>query len=206
MREYSVLPHAKFLKDVETHQINVIRDDGLYRHIRFNRPGTRCYLFDLITWPGYLCITGDVETWVFARIPDMFEFFEGNSSEQHPINPQYWGEKLQGTKNFEEFSWEKFKAVIGDYFNSFCEDRSLSKKAKKELWEEIKEEVLDTDNPHKAQENAYNFVFNTSAGKFTFRDFFEYDLKGYTLHYLWGCYAIVWGIKKYREHKQSNQS
>ena len=64
-----------FLRDVQQHQIQVIRHDGVNRHIRFKRPGSMSYYFDLITWPGHLCYTGDMGTYVFRRMDDMFEFF-----------------------------------------------------------------------------------------------------------------------------------
>lgn len=69
-----------FLADVAAHQIHVLRDDGVHRHIRFKRPGTYCMQFDLITWPGYLCYTGDMGTYVFNRLEDMFEFFRTGRS------------------------------------------------------------------------------------------------------------------------------
>src|SRR5690348_13144744 len=90
-----------FLKDVSTHEMIVIRDDGANRHIRFKRPGTSCMYFDLITWPGYLCYTGDMGTYVFSRLEDMFEFFRTDrdynkrKGRELSINPKYWGEKLQ---------------------------------------------------------------------------------------------------------------
>ena len=41
-----------FAEDVAEHELTVRRDDGLYRHLRFQKPGTWIYGFDLITWPG----------------------------------------------------------------------------------------------------------------------------------------------------------
>jgi hypothetical protein len=86
----------EFIKDVSQHKMQILRDDGLYRHIRFKRENTSCYYFDLITWPGALCYTGDMGTFVFSRIPDMFEFFrtDGEKGADLRINPGYWSEKL----------------------------------------------------------------------------------------------------------------
>ena len=28
--------------------------------------------FDIVTWPGYLCYSGDMGCFVFTRLPDMF--------------------------------------------------------------------------------------------------------------------------------------
>lgn len=38
-----------FLNDVKNHQMIIINDDDVNRHIRFQRPGSSCMLFDLIT-------------------------------------------------------------------------------------------------------------------------------------------------------------
>lgn len=39
----------RFLKDAENHKMTVVRDDGVYRHLRFMKPETTSYWFDLIT-------------------------------------------------------------------------------------------------------------------------------------------------------------
>jgi len=65
----------RFLKDIKKHELKIIRDDGVYRHIRLKNPDSYAYNFDLITWPGYLCVTGDMGDWIFSRIEDMFNFF-----------------------------------------------------------------------------------------------------------------------------------
>ncbi|MGQ3384474.1 hypothetical protein [Glutamicibacter sp. TV12E] len=80
---------AKFNGDTENHQMSILHDEGLYRHLRFKNPENGFYWFDLITWPGYLTITGDMGTYTFLRVQDMFEFFTGH------INNSYWAEKLQ---------------------------------------------------------------------------------------------------------------
>ena len=104
----------RFLKDVSDHQMAVILDDETNRHIRFRKPGTICYGFDLITWPGHLCIAGDCGTYVFSHIKDMFGFFRAGDwwgkkerKETLFINPVYWGEKLRsiGTNaGYKEFA------------------------------------------------------------------------------------------------------
>ena len=40
--------NADFLRDVATHELTIIRNEGLYRHLRFSRPGSSCMYFDLI--------------------------------------------------------------------------------------------------------------------------------------------------------------
>ncbi|WNP36206.1 hypothetical protein RN333_08395 [Enterobacter kobei] len=83
---------TRFLLDAAHHRLDVIRDDGVYRHLRMKDPGTSCYYYDIITWPGYLTVTGDMGTWTFSRTHDMFRFFGGWTGE---INTGYWSEKLE---------------------------------------------------------------------------------------------------------------
>lgn len=84
----------RFQTDTATHEMTVLHDDGLYRHLRFRNPEHGFYWFDLITWPGSLAIRGDVDGYMFTRISDMFEFFRGKE-----INPHYWSEKADGGRN-----------------------------------------------------------------------------------------------------------
>ncbi|SQC93443.1 Uncharacterised protein [Cedecea neteri] len=87
-----------FLRDVALHTLQIHRDDGLYRHLRFKRPGTNAYYFDIVTWPGYLTITGDMGTWTFSRVSDMFNFFMDSHFGHRAsfvINPGYWSEKFE---------------------------------------------------------------------------------------------------------------
>ena len=58
----------RFLPDVAEHKLTVLHDEGLYRHLRFQKPGTGFYWFDLITWPGNLAFKGDMGGFMFARI------------------------------------------------------------------------------------------------------------------------------------------
>ena len=66
--------HERFKKDTAEHQMTVLRDDGLYRHLRFRKPGTGIYGFDIVTWPGYLAISGDMGASMFTRLEDMIQF------------------------------------------------------------------------------------------------------------------------------------
>jgi hypothetical protein len=42
----------KFLVDVKAHQMTILRDDGVYRHLRFAKPRTNNQRFDLVTTEG----------------------------------------------------------------------------------------------------------------------------------------------------------
>lgn len=203
------LTEQKFLKDVADHQMIVIRDEGVHRHIRFKAPGTMMEHFDLITWPGYLCYTGDMGTFVFSRTEDMFSFFRMgkddwnyNKSGGLSINPGYWSEKLQGidrNEGFEEFDEEKFKSVVSEYRLGWIRDGGLDKDERRELWDAVTDEVLNAteDGEHRAFDAAYGFCHRVGRKEFQFDDFFEYRFTKYTYRFLWCCYAMAWGIALY---------
>jgi hypothetical protein len=196
----------RFLKDVAKHQMQILKDDGLYRHIRFRRPNEGTYYFDLITWPGHLCIVGDMQDYLFARNPDMFEFFEEEKcgfDSRYIINPQYWHEKVLASPDrvgVKEFSQKKFEEAVRHHFDSYIEGRILPSEEIDELWSEIQSEVLgNEEHEGEARRRADDFKWKN----FTFGDFWETDLTDFTVHYIWCCYAIVWGIKQYKAHKKT---
>lgn len=209
----------QFLKDVAEHQMTVVRDDGLYRHVRFKAPGTMMEHFDLITWPGYLCYTGDMGTFVFTRLRDMFEFFRTDREhftrrpgrEHLAINPGYWSEKLEATDRcggHESFSEERFRrAVIGDLVAWLRGHRDETTKGeRRELWEAVMSEVIEADSDrggHRKQCAAHDFHHQIRHDlSFYFQDFSEHSVDDYSCRFMWCCYALAWGVEKYDESKQ----
>ncbi|WP_084501471.1 hypothetical protein [Nocardia xishanensis] len=174
--------------------MTVLHDDGLYRHIQFGARGSVGW-FELVTWPGYLAITGDFYSFTFARISDMFEFFSASGMER--INPGYWAEKLvaRGT-DIEAVSAEKFTTEVVRYFWERREDWIGENAA---LFHEIREDVLSHAG-HGSERFAlddFRYWFDDGT-PFTFEDSWEWDLNDWSIHYLRACHAIVWGINKYR--------
>lgn len=43
---------SRFLIDTAFHRLEIIRDDGLYRHLRMQQPGTSCYYTTLLPGPA----------------------------------------------------------------------------------------------------------------------------------------------------------
>jgi hypothetical protein len=211
----------RFLRDVAQHKMTVIKDDGVHRHLHFAKPGTSCMHFDLITWPGYLCYTGDMGTYVFTRLRDMFEFFRTDREyakrrgKELAINPSYWGEKLEAVDKcdgFKQFSEEKFNAAIREYFVSWVRDHrgDTSKEERRELWEAIECEVLGADGDgggYRKQCAAHDFYHevNRAVGNFRFEDFWETNVEEYSHRFMWCCYALAWGIQQYDDAKDMAQ-
>lgn len=219
----------QFLKDVDSHVMEVIKDDGLYRHIRFREPGTMMQHFDLITWPGYLCYCGDMGTYVFTRLADMFQFFRTDREyaqrhgRQLGINLSYWAEKLEAVDGHRtggsamEFDEDRFREVVQEYrVNWVREAKSrsqLSVDERRELWEAVDRDVLgELDNGgDRAIYAAYDFCWQPGYGVSTrphwrFEDLFEHGFQRYTNRFTWCCYALAWGIQKYDESQLQQEA
>lgn len=190
----------QFLRDVDRHQLQVIRDDDLYRHLRFKRPDGTCMYFDILTWPGYLCYTGDMGTFVFSRVTDMLRFFRRDAGSQpFRIDFRYWAEKVQAgdrCDGVQEFSPDKFKAEVRDYFEQNTDDAERWPEARKAaLWEQIQGEVIrDLDDC--GERWGWVRLYEFEHDSFRFQDW-ERSCREYTHRFLWCCHALEWAIGVY---------
>lgn len=191
----------KFLVDVADHQIYVLLDNGVYRHLRF-RADSSVYWFDLITWPGCLTINGDMGTYVFSRLEDMFQFFRTDRDYGGSlyIRLSYWAEKVRADdvhSPVREYSPEVFRAAV---MNRIQDDENVTP----EIREGIELEVLKKadDGQYAAMEAAVNFEHDD----FRLTDFWEVNITDYTWHFVWCCFAIAWGIEKYDAMKETENA
>lgn len=192
---------AQFLRDVAEHVLTIDLDQGLHRRLICKKPGTNVCRFDVITWPGSLCYTGDMGTFVFERTNDMFAFFR---SEDGGINPGYWAEKVEAvdkTDGLVEFSPDVFREIVREYFLTFIRDHrsDCTREQRRALWEDIEDRVLGADDHGVRMFDAANdFEHTVRPGlKFCFVDFWDHNFDEYTYRFLWGCHAIVWAIQQY---------
>lgn len=176
-----------FLKRVETHEMTILRDDGLYRHVRFRAPGTSIDGFDFVTWPGFLCYCGDMGEYVFQRTDDMLAFFcRGDGP-----NFQYWEEKVvaEDRDGVKEYSETKFRSVIEDWLNDVDADDYLRLA--------VSDDVLPFADSGEALARKAVDDFNYHGAAID--DFWEYDLTEYTFRFEFCCWALWWGTRKYYE-------
>lgn len=206
-----------FERDIAQHQMRIFKEDGVHRHIRFNRPGTSMMHFDLITWPGYLCYTGDMGTFVFQRVEDMFDFFR-RPDKSYRIDLGYWAEKVEACdkSGIKRFSKEVLSAELEQWISgSEKNDRpdedeaqqlALHQAAYAELRAAVACDILTCDdnevraydavNSFEHQGDAWEAAFGDSAC-YTFGDFWEVDTTEYTHRFLWCCQALAWAIALY---------
>lgn len=172
--------------------MKILHDDGLYRHIEMRQAGTRTNWYDITTWPGTLCINGDMGTYVFSRIPDMFEFFELKDG---GINQGYWSDKCSASDSSSSimvYSATVARKVLLDWIEG-------EKERYPYLHDHVMSELLPRadDGEHAFREAVDQFEHED----FEFVDFWEVSLREYSHYYLWCCHAIVKAIAAYRAEK-----
>lgn len=195
---------ARFARDTAGHELTVLHDDGLYRHLRFMqpRPGSSCYWFELITVPGALIFRGDGESFVFSRLDDMFQFFRSGIRKDGSIhiNPGYWLEKLTSDRNAcMQYSEKLFTQRVAEYLAE-CEEDTPGVTAAwgKHLGEFSGDYDTSSEGSARQALNDFEFLPAGDAGRpFTFEDTWEWSFRDYDWWFLWACHAICWGIQRY---------
>lgn len=193
---------AEFATDVRDHVLEIRHDDGLYRHLRCQRPKNSEYWFDIVTWPGSLTVRGDItDAYTFTRLPDMFEFFRSRSGR---INPCYWAEKLDaGRRSAKQFSEEVFARNVWDAVREEVRDYlGLAKAVRAEFFDDYAC-IGDSSQAHAALEQ-FEYVPPLRLGfqePFRFDNAWEWDLTDWDAGFLRACHAIVWAIRQYDQAK-----
>ena len=189
----AVMSADTFLSDVANHQLTIKLDNGLHRHLVFRAKTNSWNMwFEIVTWPGSLIVHGDMGSWTFSRLEDMFQFFRDDKLR---INPHYWAEKLQqgfhgGRDAARVFSEDFFKQRLLEQLTEYY---ALEGDQLKTVTEALHEDVLNQDGKYDLLIAARDF----KSGKFQFDTCELPSGKQYAYHFIWCLYAIVWGIQQY---------
>ncbi|GGG64531.1 hypothetical protein GCM10011374_30210 [Kocuria dechangensis] len=180
---------AEFAADTAGHRLEVLHEEGLYRHLHCSAGGRIAQSFSIITAPGVLTFTGDRGHYVFAGHRDMLACFDDES-----VNVSYWVERFKAcdiARPLREFSAEALAqsledAIAGD--DEIDEDTAAAARA----------EILGAADAQDAQERAEDFTCN---GATAFPDVWEWDHEDYTPDTYWCRYALQWAVARYRAHQ-----
>jgi hypothetical protein len=190
----------RFARDIAERQLTILHDDGLYRHLRCQKPGSSIYLFEVVTWPGALAITGDFDGFTFRRTNDMFTFFRWEDAAHGRINPDYWSEKVAGgRKRCWDYSERMVREYITEVIREYGED---DPDGVEDLRKKVDEEILDDsswDSPDLSDESAARAALDGFAheGVNPFGGAWEHRFRDWNHRFLWACHAIVWAIQRY---------
>jgi hypothetical protein len=194
----------RFMADCGDHQMTVLHDDGLYRHLLFRSPGS-LDRFEVITWPGHLTLNGGHGTWTFARTDDMFEFFRSSQGLTR-INPGYWGEKLRGGLTSgnaltEEYDPDVYHAEVKRWLDDFIESCDWPDEVIEDLRAEVATQLtddwLDWTHEDGARDLLDRFQFATARRRVRLEDVWEWELRKPSSHFLWSCWAVAFAVDQY---------
>jgi hypothetical protein len=178
------------------HQMTVLHEDGLYRHLRFEGTADSSlgrypsYPFELITWPYNLVVKAG---WTFHfdidATPDMFVLFR-RTALTGQINPGYWQEKVRaGRDEIEGFDLELFEQQVKRYVVHSIREGE----APRGIGAEVTREIFEMgDIGHEAGARAALADFRYEG--WDFGDLPEWDFCDFTPGFLYCCHAIRHGI------------
>lgn len=204
------LTPEQFLRDVHEHQLTILREDGVYRHLRFSKPGSFDRHFELVTWPGYLAYVGDMGAFTFTRMRDMLDFFRRDPDKLFRIDMRYWAEKCEaeGARGEGLRKWDpaRFRREITSLRRSLLVEhgRSWTSEQRQDFWDDIGNLLLDAEHEHDAVSALQGWSHEDPETRRRIRiDTTDFPAcQTYTLRFRWCCYALAWGINKYDEAKQ----
>lgn len=137
-------------------------------------------------------------TLVFSRLHDMFNFFR---SDDLKITPDYWAKQIESTSyevkinSYSEFDIDETKKMARKYLDDYLKNIALSHDERSNLLAEFNRKILCAEDEWKIVDAIRNFELDN----FDFEYFCWEDCRTHRYDYIWLCYAIVWGIKKFDE-------
>ena len=195
----------QFIGYAKTHELKVLHDEGLYRHLRFRSPGTSIGSFDLITVPGRLFIEGDLGGgWSFTREEDMLPWFNNGLDRAGQINPGYWWEKMpeQLRRAGKGYSEDAFRAYVASLINDTVESLGLNPDQRAALERDVEDDVLDlaySRDEALAALRDFTHGYGLPDGRYAnLTDMTEPGgWEDFDHHFLLACHAIHYGAGRY---------
>lgn len=212
-------PHADvfsaFTEHTSDHELTVIHDDGLYRHVRMAKPGTRIWSWDIVTWPGYLTIVGDIANgYTFTRDQDMFAFFYTPKNQRSTftdgaphLDLRYWAEKLVGPtgSHVKEYSRAVFAELVDDRLRELIEENTVDPRDAEEFGDtpdpdgmtEAKAEAVRQDAAWHGEDENSAHEWMRDHPEVMGEDSFENDVTDFTFQYVLAALAIEATVRRY---------
>lgn len=194
----------QFVEDVSAHQLTIMRDAGVYRHLLCRNPKfDKMYAFEIITSPNLLLFHGDCGTFVFSRLHDMFQFFRSDCVRSDlPLG--YWSEKIEAAPagiDVMMYSQRLAEDGVQAAFDTWAQSQSLQGSELEHAQQELDDQILIHCDSLDA---LFDCIGTELECGYTF-DIVDVNYR--TLHpaVIWCMYAIVWAIRQYDKAKESKE-
>lgn len=207
----------QYLDWTKDHRMTILQDDGVYRLIRMSKPQSSAYRFNITTFPGYLVFTGDMGSYVFSRVYDMFEFHRIDWNSGTPtIDYRYWAQKCEAqdrNSGLNEFCEATFRDAA---VRAFREYEFPSTVDRMEAWRDFRQWVVEIGHCSSEEATRAGMEWSyTDPGTTTlltngdlaclvshqvqpFHDFYDYGpFTRPSFRLRWACWAIAETIRAY---------
>ena len=159
------------------HQLELTRDDGLFRSWRCGKPGCCNYAFKVVTFPGTLLVTGDLGTLVVQRTDDMIDWARSAIR-----SLGYFAEKVIPEITTREFSpevtIESLQRLEEDWYNGEMPE---------DMDEEVTLLIVDLKNGEIGQDEVLRRLDDAGVS-----DAWELSMTCYKSRFLWQVEALKW--------------
>jgi hypothetical protein len=199
MSEYPEIA-ARFAKDTAGHQMTVLHDDGLYRHLRFMKPQARQHL---PLRPDHLAglPAPSAGTSAAAATPSpASRTCSSSSGVNDGINPDYWSEKLAGDRRRVETGRTRRQLVraVRSSERRCSECRSQRRRTREGIGRpRSPADILDCDLHRRGTGRARSWSTSATKNWQLRRHVGVERSRDWDWSFLWACHAIVWGIAQY---------
>lgn len=187
-------------KSLAEHTVTELHSHGMYRHWRCQTPGTWHMGFDIVTWPGSLCYTGDMGYYLFQRTDDMVSFMRRSC-----MSYSYAAEKcVAHDGRLEEWRKEVFEEVLKDRLDESKEDGGTFTVMVRGRWEErsVAEAIEEVRHEYSLYESEHEAIKAMhESGLWDGGDL--PSCKAYTYHFLWCLHATKWFCERIAEPVQT---
>lgn len=169
----------RIVNDLAAHTITSIHSDGLHRHWRCQKPGTINLYFDVVTWPGFMCVTGDMGEWLFRRTDDMVEFMRSSC-----MSYGYAAEKCVAHRGeLTEFCWDDMNEWLSGL------EKEATEAGDSDTLDKI-EEVRQAYQCYELEHDVYKAIYESGLSDDPPR------CQNFTYRFLWILHAIKWFCEK----------
>lgn len=192
----------QYARQTASHELTVLHDDGLYRHLRYTDPDIGLYRYEVVTWPNALAVKGGGADYLFSNYPapDLFELFR-RSRHHGSINPGYWKQKVLAGQT-RAWSQEKFR--------TWLTAKAAADEARHPgLTAAVTERILEGDEYDlDYEEGARTAVAWFDHDDYTLRmpDPWDEDFKDWAWQFLHACHTATSVIAAYDRHQAAAAS
>lgn len=167
---------SRIANDLKDHVVTALRNDGLYRHYRCAKPKDSSMSFEVITWPGALCYTGDMGDYLFQRTNDMIAFMRGSCMSYCYVAEKCVAYGREGIKEFSAIEMERELAQVVAEADS----------------DEIEDAIEKADEIRSAAEDGEYYAIEAMRDSDLWDCADMPSCEDYTFHFLWCLHAMKW--------------